>query len=209
MLTESGLTVEQVNGHGFQSLREGENLKAIEKALNRRVNERILNRTFGTQTTIGSNANAGRLTVPNRDGGENANAHRYAAKNLKSLYENARIVVRHLDKNHVDQLGSKAPHYLRVIAPFCYEGKLYVAIISQRDPDNQTPGIHAIEALDVVEVRDAPVYSSGPDRNSVRSRHTDASPGGKDESRLTEDKIAYTIEESKLDPRHLDGMESE
>ncbi len=196
---------EQVNGTGFQALRQGEGFETIKLDLGKRTKESFVNKTLNVSSTIGSAHNASRLTVANRTGGEDANAHRYAAKNVKALYENARIAVRHLDKNHVGQRGKNAPHYLRLFSPFVYEGNLYVAIISQRDVDNQSPGVHAIEALEVLKAEDASAFTSWPDRDTVRSSLTDASSRGKDESRLTEDKIAYTIDESKLDPRHLDG----
>ena len=207
-LAALGLTDEQLNGPGFQPLAPGENLEAIEQALRKAKDRPLENATLGLASTIGTQRNAAKLTVPNRDGGEDPNAHRYAAKNLAALYAQAEVAVRHADKKLVAQRKANAPHYIRLFAPFVHDGETYVALISQRDSDQQAPGVHAIEALRVIKMEDASVYSSGPDRQTVRSRQADASSNSQADaqSALTEDKVAYTLGDVKLtDPRRLDG----
>ena len=206
-LAAYGLTDEQLNGPDFQPLAKGEGFDSIAQSLRKNHQKALKNGQLGLSSSVGTKKNADRLAVPNRDGGENPNAHRYAAKNLPVLYAQAEVAVRHADKKLVEQRKANAPHYIRLFAPFVHDGETYVALISQRDADQQAPGVHAIEALRVIKAEDAPVYTSGPDREPVRSRQADASSENQPDvqSALTEEKIAYTLGDVKLtDPTHLD-----
>ena len=195
-----GLTDEQLNGPDFQPLAKGENLNALEQALRKAKDAPLTNERLGLRSTIGTQKNAAKLSVPNMPGNEDPNAHRYAAKNLPALYAQAEVAVRHADKKLVAQRKANAPHYIRLFAPFVHDGETYVALISQRDADQQAPGVHAIEALHVIKAEDALAFSSRPDRQTVRSRTTNASSESQPDvqSALTEEKIAYTLGNVKL-----------
>lgn len=192
------------NGPGFVPLEKGESLNRLEKQLRGIKDVPLRNERLGLTSSIATNNNVSKLSVVNRDGGENVEAHKFAMKNLQGIYANAKIGVRHRDKKLVGNKRSNG-NYIRLFAPFRFDGQTYVALISQRESD-VAPGVHAIEALEVVPLENnkaegEPVYSSGHGRSS----HFDG-PATPVPSALTEEKVAYTLGDvNQTHPVYLDG----
>lgn len=192
------------NGPGFVPLEKGENLNRLEKQLRGIKDVPLRNERLGLTSSIATNNNVSKLSVVNRDGGENVEAHKFAMKNLQGIYANAKIGVRHRDKKLLNTKGRRSD-YFRLFTPFRFDGETYIALISQRESD-VSPGVHAIEALTVfptenIKAEGEPVYSS---RREQRART--AGPATPVPSALTEEKVAYTLGDvNQTHPVYLDG----
>ena len=191
------------NGPGFVPLEKGENLNRLEKQLRGIKDVPLRNERLGLTSSIATNNNVSKLSVVNRDGGENVEAHKFAMKNLQGIYANAKIGVRHGDKK-LKETKKRVGTYVRLFAPFRFDGQTYVAMISQRE--SQTPGVHAIEALEVIpteniKAEEGLAFTSGHGRSS----HFDG-PASPIHSALTEEKVAYTLGDvNQTHPVYLDG----
>ena len=191
------------NGPGFVPLEKGESFGILERGLKANIHAPLRNERLGLASSIGTGKNISKLSFVNHKGGEDANAHKYAMKNLAGLYANASVAVRHADKKLVGNTRSTG-RYVRLFTPFRFNGQTYVALISQRE--SEVPGVHAIEALEVMPTENA----KAEDGLAFTSRHgQDLRPDGSASpihSALTGEKIAYTLGDVNLTrPERLDG----
>ncbi len=191
------------NGPGFVPLEKGESFDDVVRTLRGRLKKPLRNEALGLSSSIGTVGNAKKLATVNLRGGEDANAHKFAAKNIDALYEVASVAVRHTDKKLVGNKRATGT-YVRLFTPFRFDGQTYVAMISQRE--SQTPGVHAIEALEVIpteniKAEEGLAFTSGHGRSS----HFDG-PASPIHSALTEEKVAYTLGDvNQTHPVYLDG----
>lgn len=184
------------NGPGFVPLEKGESFAKIEAELKSLKGHVVENSTLRLSGSIGSSRDVSKIAHSvNSTSGEDIHAHQFAAKNILRLYERAVVAVRHGNKKTHGK-GSGPKHYVRLFAPFRFNGQTYVALISQYETKHS--GIHAVEALNVIRADELPnVTSREPQGNDT--------PNGIP-SALTEEKIAYTLGDVNLTrPERLDG----
>ena len=144
---------ETCNGPGFTPLSKTENFASIKTAVSKMSNRApVVNETFGTKLKVRSGGDVKKLAWTT--GSEDERAHQYAAKNVLTLATQARVAVRQ------DNYKPDHPHktFNRLLAPYVFEGRLYVAVIAQYEAD--VNGVHAVEALDVVRADTSPEVTS-------------------------------------------------
>ena len=131
-----------LNGRGFVDLQPGDTFESVERSIREDVNREVDNSVLGIKAKIGSNTNANHLTQKmSYFGDEDAEAHKYAAKNVLALFAKARLGIVHHDKKG----GPK--DYIRAFAPFYFGGRINLATITlRRDVDGDK--LYTVEAVE-------------------------------------------------------------
>ena len=233
-LDTQGVPDNCLNGYGYTHSALPIDKKAQRKRLEARLDQPMRNdwmgETHGT-TTIRSSKNAEKIPVWKKM--EDPEAHKYAADNIDALWRDARVAVRHIDKDVVKNAKGKnakdknttpkevpQKHFLRAYTPFVHKGKLYVAVMSKRDVDHDAPGVHSIEVDAVIDADRVPDFISRPiqsqsDNVVAFTSETQSAPIDtvanpeekvKPPSALTNDLLDYQLGNVKdTQPKHLDG----
>lgn len=137
-----GIGSSLLNGEGFVDLEKGDTYRAIEEAVRTEVGKEVTNETLGVTAKIGSNANANHIVSKmSAFGDEDSEAHKYAAKNILSLFEKAAIGIVHHDKKGTPN------DYIRAFAPFHFAGRVELATITLRR-DKGGNRLYTVEAVE-------------------------------------------------------------
>lgn len=137
-----GIGSSLLNGEGFVDLEKGDTYRAIEEAVRTEVGKEVTNKTLGITAKIGSNANANHIVSKmSAFGDEDSEAHKYAAKNILSLFEKAAIGIVHHDKKGTPN------DYIRAFAPFHFAGRVELATITLRR-DKGGNRLYTVEAVE-------------------------------------------------------------
>ena len=137
-----GIGSSLLNGEGFVDLEKGDTYRAIEEAVRTEVGKEVTNETLGITAKIGSNANANHIVSKmSAFGDEDSEAHKYAAKNILSLFEKAAIGIVHHDKKGTPN------DYIRAFAPFHFAGRVELATITLRR-DKGGNRLYTVEAVE-------------------------------------------------------------
>ena len=207
-----GINDEQANGSRFVPLAKNDNFDAVTTDALKKRKRFARNSRLGTEAAMQSSRDAKKVGFFTKSY-ENNRAHQYAAKNILALYAQANVAIRSENyKTHGKGSGPKT--YVRLFAPFLFEGRPYVAVIAQYEADKN--GIHAVEVLDTVEAdRLSEVRSRETQRDAVPTERQTASNANnipqsnesvnRDRSVLAVPVIDRLIGETKgLNPRRLD-----
>ncbi|HIV09043.1 MAG TPA: hypothetical protein IAC79_02870, partial [Candidatus Spyradenecus faecavium] len=217
-----GINDEQANGPRFVPLAKGDNFQEIEKTTReRKKNEEIAHNDFlGNDSVIGNSRDISKIATF-VESGEDIRAHQYAAKNIIPLTERARVAVRQ-NNYKTSGLGSGPKTFTRLFAPFLFEGRLYVAVVTQYKPVKEkrvngktVDGIHAVRVTDVIRAdRALEVTSRDPKGDNVTTRGQSALDTitipneGPNDNTLSLKTIQYVIDNPKKGgnqrPRLLD-----
>ena len=217
-----GINDEQANGPRFAPLAKGDNFQEIEKTTReRKKNEEIAHNDFlGNDSVIGNSRDISKIATF-VESGEDIRAHQYAAKNIIPLTERARVAVRQ-NNYKTSGLGSGPKTFTRLFAPFLFEGRLYVAVVTQYKPVKEkrvngktVDGIHAVRVTDVIRAdRALEVTSRDPKGDNVTTRGQSALDTitipneGPNDNTLSLKTIQYVIDNPKKGgnqrPRLLD-----
>ena len=160
-----GLTDEQGNGPDFMPVRPEESDSTIKgETLAKRKLKPDTNVRLGFDFHIDARDDALKI-AKFTSSGEDGRAHRYAARNIIPLVKRAGVAVR--QKNYNDTTDSRvSKEFERLFIPYFFEGRLYVAVVSQRYQDVR--GVHALETLDVFRAETRPEVSSDESKGSER-----------------------------------------
>ena len=160
-----GLTDEQGNGPDFMPVRPEESESTIKgETLAKRKLKPDTNVRLGFDFHIDARDDALKI-AKFTSSGEDGSAHRYAARNIIPLVKRAGVAVR--QKNYNDTTDSRvSKEFERLFIPYFFEGRLYVAVVSQRYQDVR--GVHALETLDVFRAETRPEVSSDESKGSER-----------------------------------------
>ena len=160
-----GLTDEQGNGPDFVPVRPEESDSTIKgETLAKRKLKPDTNVRLGFDFHIDARDDALKI-AKFTSAGEDGRAHRYAVRNIIPLVKRAGVAVR--QKNYNDTTDSRvSKEFERLFIPYFFEGRLYVAVVSQRYQDVR--GVHALETLDVFRAETRPEVSSDESKGSER-----------------------------------------
>ena len=130
------------NGAGFTDLEPGDTFENLEKAIAARIGEEVQNVALGITARIGSKANASHLMHKMSSfGDEDAEAHKYAAKNVLALFAKARLAISQHDKK------GTLNDYIRAFVPFTFADRTMLATVTLRR-DRAGDRLYAVESVE-------------------------------------------------------------
>ena len=188
-----GVGSAKLNGEGFVDLERGDTFDGIEDYLKLRVKEEVENTILGISATIGSKGNANEL-ARHTASGEDLESHKFAAKNALMLFKKSKTGMVHHDKKGTGK------DYIRVFAPFYFNGEIYLATITLRR-DKDSDKIYSIES--VLTKKDAvsgvPRGKTAPFQNAASQESGDSPRSSRRTAQEAqspvslEDKISYYL----------------
>lgn len=178
------------NGAGFVDLEPGDTFGNLERKIAARVGEEVANAKLGITAKIGSKANASHLMhKTSHFGDEDAEAHKYAAKNVLALFAKARLAISHHDKKGTPN------DYIRAFVPFAFADRTMLATITLRR-DRAGDRLYSVESVETKT-------GSSP-RSSRRTAQGAQLPVS------IEDRIAYYVGDvNRTQPKFIGGNSNE
>lgn len=140
------------NGEGFVDLAPGDTFDGLETRLRTQKDQVFVNDFLGLSASIASIRNANEL-AKHMAVGEAEEAHKFAAKNVGTLFARGRVGIRHFDKKALP--GARwIVTYMRVFSWFAFSWKKMLATITLKE-NQEKSNFYSVEALEINEDTDS------------------------------------------------------